>query len=465
MARVPSPGTDEDAGAATSVASEHEEGSVAGPEEPAAGPDAQPTADPPAATEPAPEAETVPVSEAETAPETAAEPTAPTKGPKHAAPRHARHGRRHRRWPYVTGALALVLVAAAVVQLARPVPRATPSLTLARTLSAPGTAPAIPWPATGQGAFAVPALGLVDTSGPESPVPVASLTKVMTAYLVLRAHPLGPDEQGPTVTLSSAEQAEAATEKGEGDAAVPVKAGEQLTERQLLDALLVPSADNIADVLATWVAGSTAAFVATMNSTAAALDLHATHYADASGLDPASVSTASDQLRLAMVAMQMPAFAAVVDQPSVTLPVAGTVAGYVRSIGLDGIVGVKSGYTTAAKGCLVLAAKRSVGGRQVLVFAAVTGQDGPDPHAAADTAARAVLDAAGAALEPVVVARARSVVAVDRAPWGATAPMTVGGPVSMVAWPGDLVRLRLSAPSTASRTLGGAPLLWRLVHG
>jgi D-alanyl-D-alanine carboxypeptidase (penicillin-binding protein 5/6) len=312
----------------------------------------------------------------------------------------------------------------------------------------------------------------------------------MTAYVVLRAHPLAAGDQGPVVTMSASDEAHADADRGEGDASVPVKAGEQLTERQLLDGLLVPSADNLADVLATWVSGSTAAFVTTMNTTAASLGLHDTHYADASGLDPGSVSTAADQVRLATVAMQVPAFAAVVDQQSTTLPVAGTVTNYVRSIGVDGIVGVKSGYTDAAKGCLVLAATRSVGGRQVLVFAAVTGQTGADAHAAADAAARAVLDAAGAALVPVSLARAGAAPAVARAPWGASVALRPARAVDVVAWPGDVVHVtvssatrtgrggppqailvvrdgdeRVAVPLAAARALPAPSLFWRLVHG
>ncbi len=67
---------------------------------------------------------------------------------------------------------------------------------------------------------------------------------------------------------------------------MPVQPGEELTERQLLNGLLVHSANNFADVLAQWDAGTMPAFVAKMNAAAAALGMAHTHYADASGLDP-----------------------------------------------------------------------------------------------------------------------------------------------------------------------------------
>jgi len=392
--------------------------------------------------------------------------------------------------------VVLALVAGAAVRLTRPVPSPTAVLALPATVVAPGTTPAFPWPSTGQGAVFVPAFGLAGTSGPETPVPIASLTKMMTAYLVLQAHPLQPGAQGPTVTLTASDEAEANADQQAGNAFVPVQAGEQLTERQLLEGLLLPSADNLADVLATWVAGSTGAFVGSMNAMAVSLGLGHTHYADASGLDPRSVSTASDQLRLAAAAMTIPVFAAIVDQTSTTLPVAGTVANVVHSIGVDGIVGVKSGFTDAAKGCLVLAATRTVGGHPVLVFAAVTGQGGADPLAAAAAATQSLIDMEGSALEPVSLAGARTVVAKERTPWGASVPMVAArGSVVAVTWSGAVLRLRLRPSAggggtagtgarsrtatlvvsdggevlavrvTATKPVPGPSLLWRLLHG
>ena len=122
--------------------------------------------------------------------------------------------------------------------------------------------------------------------------------------------------------------------------------------------MLVHSADNYADLLARWDAGSHPAFVAKMNADAGALGMDHSHFADASGVDPASESTASDLLRVAAPDMANPAFAAIVKMSSVTLPVAGTISTYTPLLGLQGIIGVKSGYTTEAGGCDVLATLR-----------------------------------------------------------------------------------------------------------
>jgi len=340
-------------------------------------------------------------------------------------------------WP----ALVLLVAAGASIQLLRPLPKPVTHMTLGRPSNVPGHPAPIPWPAQGEGAVEVPALGLVLASAAEQPVPIASLTKVMTAYIVLRDHPLSPASQGPGVTLSVSDQNEAEAEEVANDANVPVQAGEVLSERQLLDGLLVHSADNLADVLANWDAGSLAEFVSKMNEVAGQLAMTTTHYVDASGLDPRSVSTAADQLRLAAVAMRNPTFAAVVAQPSISLPIAGLMTNYVRQIGTDGIVGVKSGFTQAAMGCLVLAAQREVGGKEVTVMAAVTGQQGPDPLDAAADATVPLIDAAAASLREVSVLTAGTRVARVVVPWSSDEVQgAVASSVVALVWPGQKIR-------------------------
>src|SRR5438270_1027511 len=88
--------------------------------------------------------------------------------------------------------------------------------------------------------------------------PIARVARVMTAYLVLRDHPLGVGEDGSTITLTDADVADTDRRSRQRESVVPIVAGEQLTERQALQALLLPSANNIAVVLARWDSGSAA---------------------------------------------------------------------------------------------------------------------------------------------------------------------------------------------------------------
>jgi D-alanyl-D-alanine carboxypeptidase len=118
--------------------------------------------------------------------------------------------------------------------------------------SVPGTV----WPAHGQAAFIRSGdQGMI--AGPnQHPAPIASVAKVMTAYLVLRDHPLRQGQQGPSIRLTERDVADTERRRAQQESLVPIAAGEVLTERQALQALLLPSANNIAAVLARWNSGS-----------------------------------------------------------------------------------------------------------------------------------------------------------------------------------------------------------------
>ena len=266
-----------------------------------------------------------------------------------------RSERHPRTW--ALGALLIVLLVVAIVW--RAATESAPSLVVHRTLPAyarlPGSTPAIAWPREGQAAVEVEGVGSFGTFGASTPVPIASVAKVMTAYLTLREHPLAPGGQGFVVRVTPVEVAEEAERVALGESTLSVKAGERLTERQALEALLLPSANNIAALLARYDAGGTAAFVARMNATARALGMRASTYTDPSGFNDETVSTAADQLKLARAAMRIPAFATIVAEPAVALPGVGRVANYNELVGTDGYVGVKTGSDRAAGGCLVFA--------------------------------------------------------------------------------------------------------------
>lgn len=234
----------------------------------------------------------------------------------------------------------------------------------------------VSWPDHGTSAADVSGFGVVDGPGATRPVPIASIAKLMTAYVILQDHPLSDGESGPDITVEPSEAAAYPAEAAAGDSLVAVAAREVITERQALEALLLPSADNMAWILARWDAGGQAAFVAKMNATASRLGMTSTHYTDPSGLDPATTSTAADQVRLGMAAMQEPALAAITALPTAVVPIAGTIRNTNKLLGQDGIVGLKTGSTGAAGGCLLAAAREDVNGRDTLVVAAAFGQPG-----------------------------------------------------------------------------------------
>jgi hypothetical protein len=125
------------------------------------------------------------------------------------------------------------------------------------------------WPLVGQGAYVI-GNGRPAVSPHQHPVPIASVAKVMTAYLVLKHYPLRASGGGRRFVVGQRDVADTATRLRLNQSLVAVRAGEQLTERDALMAILLPSANNVAALVARQVDGSVASFVAEMNRTARA---------------------------------------------------------------------------------------------------------------------------------------------------------------------------------------------------
>ncbi|WP_217141873.1 D-alanyl-D-alanine carboxypeptidase family protein [Streptomyces sp. AC627_RSS907] len=256
------------------------------------------------------------------------------------------------------------------------------------------TALSLPWPKEGQSAVWAEGLGSLGAHGGHEPVPIASLTKMMTAYVLLQEHPLSATEPGPTVEID----ATAADESGSGsETTAYVWQGQELSQRQLLELMLLPSANNIARFLARWDAGSQEAFVAKMNRAARELGMDDTTYTGASGVEATTTSTARDQLTLAREAMKDRAFRSIVAEPRATVPGSGTIANTNTLLGRDGVIGVKTGTTTAAGGNLVWATTVTVRGAERLVLGAVlhqrAGTSPPEAGPAARDASAALISA------------------------------------------------------------------------
>jgi D-alanyl-D-alanine carboxypeptidase (penicillin-binding protein 5/6) len=279
----------------------------------------------------------------------------------------------------------------------------------------------------------------------------------MTALVVLHDHPLRLGQAGASLRISPADEALYRAESAVGDSVTPVTAGERLTELELLEMLLIPSADNVAPVLARWDAGSDAAFVARMNSTATRLGMRATHYSDADGLSSKTVGTALDQLKLTEAAAANPALMSIVRQPAATLPDGTTLRNYDTLLGRNGVIGIKTGSTTAAGGCFMLAARGVVKGRSVEVLGVVLGQHSSPLIGAALRASQALISPALAALRTFTAVPAGTTVAEVVSRWASPVSVKTARAISLVALPGMTVHLAVKLTGSrwpASRAAG-----------
>jgi D-alanyl-D-alanine carboxypeptidase (penicillin-binding protein 5/6) len=352
--------------------------------------------------------------------------------------------------PFLLAALFIAAIVAFQMLRGLPAVQATTTLQQSTVIGSAGT---LPLPAAGSAAIAAEGYGLLGGAGEETPRPIASVTKVMTAFVILKERPLLPGQSGPSVTVSARDVTRYLQMIAEDQSVQPVSTGLVLSQLELLQGLLVPSANNYGEILANWHAGSVEAFVVKMNAQAQALGMTKTTYADTSGFSDRSVSTLRDQLILAREAMKDPVFTQVVAMPSVRLPGVGLVSSTNQALGQDGIIGIKTGFTEGAGGNLLFAAQRDVGGQRVLLFGGVLGQvDRP----AAFEASRRLVAAAGQGLQMARVVSAGQSVATIDSEWGDAVPVVAAEDVSMLLWPGSTLESRVEYDAIEAPLARGA---------
>ncbi|MFI5983597.1 serine hydrolase [Streptomyces sp. NPDC051555] len=360
-------------------------------------------------------------------------------------------GRRVKIW---TPVLLGLVGAAVVAQMVRPLPEPTVTTGAApASFTFDGTYTA-PWPSAGQGAMRVVGSGDAGSFGEQKPVPIASVAKVMTAYVILTDHPLKKGEAGPQIEIDAQTVADG---KSEDESRVEgLTAGTKFSQQDVLKMLMVPSGNNAARLLARWDSGSDAeaGFVAKMNAAAKELGMTNTTYTDPSGLDAGTKSTAEDQLKLAEAVMRFDAFRAIVNLPSA--PIQGLQKPLINNNGNLllanlSVAGIKTGSSSAAGGALMWAAYRSVGGKDQLIVGATLEQRAPAPDKDAldslelvKTNSRKIIESVRGALTAAGAVKKGQVVGYVDDKLGKRTPLVATRDGQLVGVPGQKVKLRLA---------------------
>jgi serine-type D-Ala-D-Ala carboxypeptidase (penicillin-binding protein 5/6) len=315
--------------------------------------------------------------------------------------------------------------------LVRPLPAVEPVNALPTMAAAPKVE--LPWPAYGQSAIGATGMGLLESHGSTTPAPIASVTKIITAMAILKAKPLAPGQQGPTITLDAQDVASFEYYYVNNGSVTQVSAGGKMSQYQALQALLIPSSNNMADSLVRWAFGSNENYITYAKAMVKELGMSHTTVGSASGFSNETKSTARDLVIIGQAALANPVIADIVSKKESDIPVAGTIRSTNWLLGAEGITGVKTGNTDAAGGCYLFASSRVVHGKKVTLVGAVMGAPS---IATAMVDSRALAKASDSAFSLVTPIRVGQTIGTYKLPWGHTAPAVAKQDISLLAWQG-----------------------------
>ncbi|MEV6481281.1 D-alanyl-D-alanine carboxypeptidase [Streptomyces sp. NPDC051576] len=360
--------------------------------------------------------------------------------------------RRVKIWTPLVILLAIVF---AVVQALRPLPTPTLALTADDSYTFDGSKADLPWPSEGQGWMDVNGIGTMGSFGKQTPVAIGSVAKAMTAYIVLKDHPLKAGAAGEKITVDATAEKEGGYDKDGESTLNTVKAGDVLTEQQALSAIMIPSANNIARLLARWDAGSETAFIKKMNDTAKSLGMTHTTYTDASGLKETTVSTAGDQVKLGNQLVKIQALMDITKLPSWVDPSGHKWTNYNRLVPYNNSLGIKTGTTTAAGGNLLFAATKEVGGETAVVVGAILGQHTAPIIDTVNAVSKTAMLAAQDAMKSAKILKKGDVVGYVDDQLGGHTPVVVTKDVAAVGWAGLKVKLSFASDAVPHSAKAG----------
>jgi D-alanyl-D-alanine carboxypeptidase (penicillin-binding protein 5/6) len=324
-------------------------------------------------------------------------------------------------------ALTLIFIG---IQYFRPIPQTTPE---SKPIKIPLSDQVyLPWPAYGQAALGANGYGLLETHGQQTPMPIASIAKVITALSVLKQKPINVSGyQGPVITISAEDVANYNAYYLQGGSVTKVAAGEQINEYQALQAMLLPSSNNLSDTIARWAFGSIDNYVNFANQYMKQLGAKQTSVADASGISSSTVSTAEDLVKIGLVATQDPTISEIVKQEAAEIPVAGIIRNVNWLLGTDGVVGIKTGNTEQAGGCYLFAANRKVAGETIQTLGAVLGAHDLNT-AIAD--AHKIIVASDSGFTKITIAKKGDVLGEYKTRWNSVSNAVAESDLTLLAW-------------------------------
>ncbi len=354
---------------------------------------------------------------------------------------------------------AMLLIAAYCIwAVRRPLPAITAIQPVVKAQTAVPKGKSLAWPAGGQAAVGIAGSTILETHGKQTGVPTASTAKLITVLCVLQKKPLALGQQGPTITLTQNDVNIYASYLAKDGSLVPVKVGEKITEYQMLEVILLPSANNMADSLAIRTFGSLQNYSKYANDYVKSLGLASTHIGnDASGFNASTVSSAHDLTKLGEIAMSNPVLAQIVGKPTASgIPIVNKVNNVNFLLGTANIVGVKTGDTDQAGGVFIAAAKKTINGKPVTIVTTVMGA--PDIFSALKSNLN-LSQSAQNNFKSADIIKASTVAGRYQLPWGGSVSAMAEQDLKLSGWAGSNIPFTVNlhpipADAQAGRTVG-----------
>jgi len=305
-------------------------------------------------------------------------------------------------------------------------------VTAAPTLTFPG------YGATAVGAVGFP--GILATSGTDSALPLASITKIVTALVTLEAKPLGLQEAGPDIAFTSTDVALYNSYLQRFGSVKPVRSGLVLSYRQVLELTVVASANNYTESLVNWAFGSEAAFLPIANAWLADHGLTSMVLTDSTGMNPANVGTASDLIELGKLALADPLVSELVSTKTASIPNVGDIKNTNKLLGDAGVRGIKTGTLDEAN--LLFAADYEVGGQTVTIVGVMLGAK---DHKVLDADILTLLQSVKPGFQEVELAAAGQEYGSYSSRWGDESDVVAAEDATVVVWADTAISLLVTA--------------------
>ena len=352
---------------------------------------------------------------------------------------------RRRKRRRITALIVVGVIVAAIatyVPLALTAPVGAAAATTHRPNVAAGEAAKLALPVEGESAISVigadqylgaGASGILASSGGDGVVPMASISKLITAMVILNAKPLTTSSAGPSITFNKADHAlyDKYYVLGATIAAMPT--GSSMSEHDALETMLVVSACNYAEAMIDWAFGSNGGFVSAAKKWLAANGMTHTTMVESTGLDARNTSTPSDLIALGKLAMANPVVAEIVAKQGLDVPFLTGMPSTNTLLGTDGVNGIKTGTLVDSGSDLLYSAQVPVTGvdKSLTAIGVVLGGATRD---SVNSDVTRLIDSLKAGFHQIPVAAAGQEVGTYSTPWGASATMVLANSAAVYTY-------------------------------